>query len=202
MIRLHFSRRGGLFSMLGSLLWIVSWIVVGLAGGGGSRGERIWRTVLLNPAMLLLIAGLVAFHAHQAEESRGLGKAGFAVSLFGTGTMLLGNVVEFWVSEYFFGTQTPGWRMMGVGSLMLPIGFVLLGLGTIRAKVFTGWRRGVPLGFGLMLAAIKLITIFGMHYWLLDRSDAVGIPLGWMALGYALWSEKTNSSDLQIPAHV
>ncbi len=116
--------------------------------------------------------------------------------------MLLGNIVEFWVSEYFFGTQTPGWRMMGVGSLMLPVGFVLLGLGTLRAKVFTGWRQGVPLGFGLMLAAIKLITVFGMHYWLLDRSDAAGIPLGWMALGYALWSEKTNSSDLQIRAHV
>ncbi len=187
---------------MGSLLWTVSWIVVGLTGGGRSPSERIWRTVLLNPAMLLLIAGLVAFHAHQAEKSRGLGKAGFAISLLGTGTMLLGNVVEFWVSEYFFGTQTPGWRMMGVGSLMLPVGFVLLGLGTLRAKVFTGWRRAVPLGFGLMLAAIKSITVFGNHYWLLDRSDAVAIPLGWMALGYALWSEKINSSDLQIPAHL
>ncbi len=188
--------------MLGSLLWIVSWIAVGLAGGGRSPGERIWRTVLLDPAMLLLIAGLVSFHAHQAEKSRGLAKAGFAISLLGAATVLLGNVVEFWVSEYFFGTQTPGWRMMGVGSLMLPVGFVLLGLGTLRAKVFTGWRRGVPLGFGLILVVIKLISVFGEHYWLLDWSDAVAIPLGWMALGYALWSEKTNSSDLHIPAHV
>ncbi len=187
--------------MLGSLLWTLSWIAVGLAGGGRSPGERIWRTVLLNPALLLFIAGLVAFYARQAQKSPGLGKAGFVISVLGTGTMLLGNVVEFWVSEYFYGTQTPGWTMMGVGSLMLPVGFVLLGLGTLRAKVFTGWRRGVPLGFGLMLAAIKLITIFGTHYWFLDRSDAMAIPLGWMALGYALWSENPNSSDLQIPAH-
>lgn len=175
--------------MLGSLLWTVSWIIVGLAGGGRWRGEGIWRTVVLNPALLLLMAGLAAFQAGQAERSGGLGKAGLAISLLGTGTMLLGNVVEFWVSGYFYGTQTPGWVMMGVGSAILPAGFVLLGIGTLRARVFTGWRRAVPLGFGLMLAVVKLITGFGTHYWLLDRSDAVGIPLGWMALGYALWSE-------------
>jgi hypothetical protein len=108
---------------------------------------------------------------------------GFAISLLGTGTMLLGNVVEFWVSEH------PGWVMMGVRSMMLPPGFVLLGIGTLRARVFTGWRRTVPFAFGLLLAAIKLITVLGVHYWLLDGSDAVGIALGWMALGYALWSE-------------
>jgi hypothetical protein len=201
MIRLDISRRGGLFSMLGSLLWIVSWVIVAFVGGG-SRSERLWRTVLLNPAMLLLMAGLAAFHARQAERSGQLGKAGFAVCLFGMATMLLGNVVEFWVSEYFYGTQRPGWVMMGVGSMMLPVGFLLLGLGTLTAKVFTGWRRSVPLGFGLMLAVIRLITVFGAHYWLLDRSDALGIALGWMALGYALWSEETNSSDPQIPARV
>ncbi len=201
MIRLDTNLRGGLLSILGGLLWIVSWIAVALAGGGRSPGERIWRTVLLNPALLLLIAGLVAFHTRQAEKSRVLGKAGFAISLLATGTILLGNIVEFWVSEYFYGTQTPGWVMMGVGSMILPVGFILLGFGTLRAKVFTGWRRGVPLAFGLMLTAIKLITIWGAHYWLLDWSDAVAIPLGWMALGYALWSEP-NRSDSQIAVRV
>jgi hypothetical protein len=152
--------------------------------------------VLLNPAILLLIVGLAAFHARQAQSSDRLAKTGFAICLLGTGTMLLGNVVEFWVSEH------PGWVMMGIGAMMLPAGFVLLGLGTLRAKVFTGWRRTVPLAFGLLLAAMKLISGLGAHYWLLDRSDGWGIPLGWMALGYALWSEKTSTSDSQIAAHV
>ena len=83
---------------------------------------------------------------------------------------------------------------------MLPAGFLLLGLGTLTAKVFAGWRRAVPLAFGLLLAVMKLITVFGSQYWLPDPSDAVGIALGWMALGYALWSEKTSSSDSHIPA--
>ncbi len=196
MIRLDISRRGGLFSMLGSLLWIVCWVLVMLAGGGRSRSEPIWRTVVLNPALLLLIAGLVAFHALQAKRSGGLGKAGFAISLLGTGTMLLGNIIEFWVSEH------QGWVMIGVGAMMLPVGFVLLGVGTLRAKVFTGWRRTVPLAFGLLLVAMKLISVLGAHYWLLDRSDGWGIPLGWMALGYALWSQKTNISDSRIPTRI
>jgi len=44
-----------------------------------------------------------------------------------------------------------------------------------------------------LLAVMKLITVFGSQYWLPDPSDAVGIALGWMALGYALWSENVRS---------
>ena len=115
---------------------------------------------------------------------------------------MLGNVVEFWVSEYFYGTQRPGWVMMGIGLTMLPVGFVLLGFGTLRAKVFTGWRRVVPLGVGLMLLAIRPIYLSGGILPMPDRSGAAGVALGWLALGYALWSEKTNSSDAQIAARV
>ena len=200
MIQPDINRRGALFSMLGSLLWIASWVIVSFVGGG-SRSERLWRTVLLNPAMLLLMAGLAAFQKRQAERSGRLGKAGFAVCLLGIGTMLLGNVVEFWVSEYFYGTQTPGWVMMRIGLTMLPVGFVLLGFGTLRAKVFTGWRRVVPLGVGLMLLAIRPIYLRGILP-MPDSSGAAGVALGWLALGYALWSEKTNSSDAQIAARV
>ncbi|MBI1940527.1 MAG: hypothetical protein HYS33_03350 [Acidobacteria bacterium] len=201
MIRLDISRRGGLFSMLGSLLWIVTWVIVGFVGGG-SPSERLWRTVLLNPAMLLLMAGLAAFQKRQAERSGQLGKGGFAVCLLGIGTMLLGNVVEFWVSEYFYGTQRPGWVMMGIGLTMLPVGFVLLGFGTLRAKVFTGWRRVVPSGVGLMLLAIRPIYLSDGILPMPAPSGAAGVALGWLALGYALWSEKTNSSDAQIAARV
>lgn len=93
-----FDRRGGLLAILGSLLWTVGWIIT-LIAGGGSDTERVWRTLLVNPALLLFMIGLTGFHARQSGRSGQLGKAGFAVSLLGTGTMLVGNVVEFWVSE-------------------------------------------------------------------------------------------------------
>lgn len=188
------SRQGGLFAMLGSLLWVVCWTIVFFVGGG-SRAERLWRTLLLNPAILLFMAGLGGFHARQAPRSGPLGKTGLAVCLLGTGTMLLGNVVEFWVSEYFYGTQTPGWVMMGVGLMMLPGGLFLLGVGTIRAKVFTDWRRGVPLGFSLMVTAIVILlaTWEPSQPWLakvFPYGASYAFAFGWAALGYALWSEK------------
>ena len=196
------NRRGGLFAMLGSLLWTVSWILVAFTGGGGTLAERGWRTLLLNPAMLLFMAGLAGFHARQAGRSGRLGGTGFAVCLLGTGTMLLGNVVEFWVSEYFYGTQRPGWVMMGVGLMMLPAGFVLLGIGTLRARVLTGWRRAVPLGFGLTLALL-VIVLMALIVWTGSQPSVEGvfgailvIALGWAALGYALWSEKAESSNM------
>lgn len=195
-------RRGGLAAMLGSLLWVVCWTIVFFVGGG-SRAERLWRTLLLNPALLLFMAGLWGFHARQARRSGRLGKTGFSFCMLGTATMLLGNVVEFWVSEYFYGTQTPGWKMMGVGLMMLPVGLFLLGIGTIRARVFTGWRRAAPLGFSVMLTAVVILLILSylspVEAWMSSQpllakifpyAASYAFAFGWTALGYALWSEK------------
>lgn len=195
------SRQRGLLAVFGSLLWVVCWEIVSVVGGG-SRAERLWRTLLLNPAILLIMVGLVGFHRRQARRPGRLSRLGFSVCLLGTATMLLGNVVEFWVSEYFYGTQTPGWVMMGVGLLMLPGGLLLLGVGTIRARVFTGWRRGAPLGFGVLLTAAVILLILSYlaptttlgrtaSSWAAVSPYAViyAFALGWSALGYALWSE-------------
>ena len=199
-------RWSGLAAMFGGVLWTLSWILVSFTEDGTRSvlglSEHGWRTALLNPAMLLFMAGLAGFHARQAGQSGRLGRTGFAVCLLSTGTMLLGNVVEFWVSEYFYGTQRPGWVMMGVGLMMLPAGFVLLGIGTLRARVLTGWRRAVPLGFGLTLALL-VIVLMALIVWTGSQPSVEGvfgailvIALGWAALGYALWSEKAESSNM------
>ena len=195
-------RWSGLAAMFGGVLWSLSWILVSFTEDGTRSvlglSERGWRTVLLNPAMLLFVAGLVAFRAKQAGRSGKLGKAGFAVCLISVGAMLVGNVVEFWVSELFYGTQQSGWAMMGVGFMLLPVGLLLFGVATFKAKVFSGWRRAVPLGFGLTLVLLILIM---MAVILLTGSQTqegllgamlLSIAVGWTALGYALWSETTG----------
>ena len=86
--------------------------------------------------------------------------------------------------------------MMGVGLLLLPIGLLLFGIGTLKASVFSGWRRAVPFGFGLLLA---LLILSGVALMLLSGSRSqegflgavlVSIAAGWAVLGYALWSDK------------
>ncbi len=200
MDKARFGRRPGLFFMVGSLLWVATRVLYGFTGGGGSRGEAVLRTVLMNPALLLFIVGLMGLHERQARRSGRLGLTGYAVCLLGTGLLLLGNVTEIWVYKYLHGALearwAPGWRAMGVGLCLLPPGFIVLGIATLKAGVFTGWRRAVPLGFGLMLALV--VSAFMLTYWT-DSENVIsrlaplmsyGIPLGWAVLGYALWSEK------------
>ena len=194
-------RRRGLSAMVGSLLWVATGVLFGFTGGGGTRGEAVLRTVLLNPALVLLIVGLMGFHERQAKRSGRVGAAGYAVCLLGIGLLLLGNVTEIWVYKYLHGVLearwTPGWRAMGVGIILLPTGLIVLGIGTLKAGVFTGWRRAVPLGFGLVLALD--VSALMLTYWT-DSGDVISrnapglmfyaFALGWAALGYALWSEK------------
>jgi hypothetical protein len=198
-------RRSGLLAVLGGVLWTATWILVAFTMGGTRDvlgfSERGWRTLLLNPAMLLFMVGVVGFHVKQAARSGSLGRTGFAVCLLGLGTMLLGNIVEFWVSELFFGTQVPGWQVMGVGFLILPIGLLLLGIGTLKAGVFSGWRRAVPFTFGVVLA---LLILSGVAWMFLSssrsqvgffRAAVLCVAAGWCVLGAALWSDGNRGAS-------
>ena len=205
MLSSNLIRRSGLLAVLGGVLWTATWILVHFTADGTRDvfgfSERGWRTLLQNPAMLFFMAGLVGFHARQAEGSGSLGKSGFVICLLGLGTLLLGNIIEFWVSELFYGSQQPGWATMGVGFLLLPIGLLLFGIATLKARVFSGWRRAVPFGFALILA---LLILSGVALMLLSGSRSqegflgavlLSIAAGWAVLGYALWSDKDKGES-------
>jgi hypothetical protein len=205
MLSSNLIRRSGLLAVLGSVLWTATWILAAFTADGTRDvfgfSERGWRTLLLNPALLFFMAGLVGFHARQAGGSGSLGKSGFVICLLGLGTMLVGNIIEFWVSELFYGTQEPGWAMMGVGFLLLPIGLLLFGIGTLKASVFSGWRRAIPFGFGVILA---LLILSGVALMLLSGSRSqegfgavlfLSIAAGWGVLGSALWSDKDKGAS-------
>ena len=201
-------RWSGLAAMIGGAMWTASWILVSFTEGGTRAvlglSERGWRTLLDSPAMLFFVAGLVGFHRKQRERSGKLGKIGFVVGLLGVVTMLLGNIAEFWVFELFYGTQQPGWAMMGAGFMMLPIALILFGLATVKARVFSGWRRAVPLVFGLtlvllILAGIAVMLVSGSR----TQEGLLGamlltIAAGWVVLGYALWSEQTEARSTMV----
>jgi hypothetical protein len=198
-------QRSGFLAMLGGALWTATWILVAFTADETKDvfgfSERGWRTLLLNPAVLFFMAGLAGFHAKQSRGSGSLGMTGFVVCMLALGTILVGNITEFWVFQLLYGTTHPGWGIMWVGFMMLPVGLLIFGLATRRAKVFSGWRRAVPLGFGAVLASlmvvgigVMLITGRGSQEELL-RAMLHGIAIGWAALGYALWSEKGTASD-------
>lgn len=190
----------GLAGMLGSVMWAAAWILPVAADGTFGLTERTSRTTLLTPALVLFTAALVGFHRRQREQSGLLGRTGLVVGLLGLMMMLLGNITEFWVFEPFYGTQTPGWAMMGVGLLLLPVGLLLVGVATLKAGVYSGWRRVVPVGFALVLlllmvatGAAVVVSGSGTQERLLGAILFVGIAGGWMVIGYALWSTRVGA---------
>lgn len=78
----------------------------------------------------------------------------------------------------------------------------MLGSATLRAKIFSGWKRAISLLIVLLPGAMILLTL-GIRSLLTAeevrrvvgqwglRACIVLFGLGWAGLGYALWSEKT-----------
>ena len=93
-----------------------------------------------------------------------------------------------------------GWAMCLIGlTMVLPVGMLMLGVATLRAKVLTSWGRPLPLLIGLILSSlfpIKLVMVF----WFPELSDdgllstvGVTIAVGWLAMGYALWRDDAGA---------
>ncbi len=73
--------------------------------------------------------------------------------------------------------------LLGPGFLGMLVGFVVLGLATIRGMVLPGWC-GVAL-----IVALPVAATLG------DYGGGMVLGLLWLALGYALWSGRVGSFD-------
>jgi hypothetical protein len=108
------------------------------------------------------------------------------------------SVNRWMVYDVDFQTEKIRWSREFV--MLLPIGLLLLGVATLKASVYTGWRRAVPFGFGLtllllILAALTVMVVSGPR----TQEGLLGailfaIAAGWVVLGYALWSERSEAS--------
>jgi len=180
----------GLAAMLGAAVWWASWILNGFTKDGSvtilGLSERGWRTVA-NAALLSFIgclAGIAAAHASRAGK---VAIIGFLTTLLALVAMLAGNVIEFWVAS------DPGGSMQLFGLFVQPIGLILLGFPVFKANVLPRWGRPVPLGFGAILGLMLVVVMVRMATGIQLQEKLLAlvimtIGLGWMVLGYALWS--------------
>ncbi len=197
-------RWGGLASILGGVLWIV--FMTGHTFTHGSTQsprdasilglESLDFNRLLAIPPLLLIGGLVGARATRPRTGRRRGQAGFVIALLGLIMIALGVILETWIIDPDKDFQNPlvlgGWILFLFGLFpVLPIGMILFG---IRSRDMESRFRMLAIGIGL-LAPLQWLETFlssvstGSLTWDLIYSVLRGVlGLGWILLGYALWS--------------
>ena len=203
-------RQSGLLAMVGGAIWTTSWILNSLTEDGTRAvlglSERGWRRAL-DPAMLFFMAGLVGLYARHKRHSGKLLKAGFIITFVSLVTMLAGNVLEWWVRDFIYARGPEhhrlgslGWTISGLGFMIQPVGFILLGVATLKAKVLSGWRGVLPLILGLIPVVWILVGVMVMLVSDARSASVIFLSmiflfgLSWIALGYALWSERADVS--------
>ncbi len=180
--------RWGLFgALLAAIAWTVSGIVAFVFGVApfGPEGSLSWYLIESSDAIaeVGMLVALVGLHVRQAPDYGRLGTAGFVVAFVGTASIFLATVIYILVVD---GSLAILDILEYVAFLGLLAGFPLLGVATFRARVLPRWC-------GILLVAFP--AVFILLFFLVDYSGAARALFGpyWLALGYALWSERGAS---------
>lgn len=201
MTRAKFTRFGGFVALLGGTLWVVSF-------GVAQAISPELKGVLVGPVMFLLF-GLVALQARHATGSGGIGKSGFALTLIGLSMLAYGSVGRLVLTGEILGTPygPVGFTGLAPGALVLGVGAVLTATSIIKANVMP---RLSP--FPLLVGAVgvaaagastlahqllegRAVDIFPLQVGPVAAMWAL-FGLGWLWLGYLLWSEGNRTQAL------
>ena len=144
---------------------------------------------------LLWLVGLAGLYARSQERAGRLGRIGLGLALIGTGMAVVGSV-----SMSIFALDAL-WVVFAFGLLAQFAGLVLGGIGIWRVKVM-GKASALPLIIG-MLGLLMVFAnpddpnvsgdIAGLLR-LARLASALMIGIGWIALGYLLWSERDGAA--------
>lgn len=177
-------RWGALGAFLAGLAWVVSGLIsLAIPGQGtevlGSSSYYLLETMFCI-ASVGMMGGLVGLHARQVPSYGALGATGFYTVFIGTALMLMSTVATILV-----GREVLDWLFV-LGFLGTCVGLVLLGAATLRAGMLPRWC-------GVLL----IVAVFGIpvYFALGNYGGAMLYGLLWLALGYALWSQRGASAE-------
>ena len=187
-------RWGGLAGILAGVAWAVSGIVhfamVYPDAGTGPSGSI--SDYLIEGAHAVAEAGmlgaLLGLRARQTPRYGWLGTVGFALAFLGSALLCAITVIAM-ITKDALGEAVLGSIFIS-GVLGWLVGFPLLGIATLRARVVPRW------------VGVLLIAYFPLFAYLLSSYGWGGIALGllWLALGYALLS--ASGAAAQEPSRV
>jgi hypothetical protein len=190
-------RWGGLAAMMAGVLHVVGGLLPTPAGDQPFSPGSYLLALVGVLASLLLLGGLVGLHIRQANVYGWLGTAGFLLvftsTLVGAALVLFMMVAADTTGDTAAALRAP----LGVTGLVGLVGLLLLGVATVRARALPLPWAALPLAIGLVevLAWLVLPPLTSPLEldWRIDAFILMDMPpvlvgLGWVLLGYALWS--------------
>jgi hypothetical protein len=170
-------RLGGLASMLAGVVFLVDEIL-------GLMNPAPYLDVMFVVAMLLMLAGMIGFHALQQGNYGRLGWVGFYAVVVGVLALVLGLVL------LLSGSTALLW-LLPVATLAILVGFALYGVATLQARVLPRWC-GVGFIVGLPVWWVVSVVL-GNEYG--GSLGGMLFALLWLALGYVLWSRRGIAAE-------
>jgi hypothetical protein len=130
-----------------------------------------------------MLGALIGLRARQGLWYGRLGAGGFALAFLGTALLCVITVTAI-ISGDALGEAVLGTTFIS-GVVGWLVGFPLLGIATLRARVLPRW------------VGVLLLAYFPLFAFLLGSYGWGGIALGllWVALGYVLWSWRGTAAE-------
>ena len=171
--------------MGGGVLFII-YSLLGVATGKGDEAGPL--DLLAIVAYVLLIVGLVGFHALQQRSYGRIGRAGLYTTI---AAFVLWEILL--LAGLLGGGAGLVW-LVPIGVLGTLVGEVLYGAATLQARVLPRWC-------GILFILLMPVTIF-LGSVLTGVYSTIWAGLVWLALGYALWSHSGAAAQQQRPSRV
>jgi hypothetical protein len=182
-------RWSGLAAMLGGALFVVSAVVIASMPRGCIGDECALRPMRetglagasLMLALLLVVVGAagLVIRARDAGRFGRLGKTGIILGAVGAALPVIGSLIQ---GVLFDGDYPLMPYFVIPGVLALVVGFVLLGVAVLQARVLPRWTT--------VLLIAGTLAMLGFNDQNALALMAIPFGISWIAVGYALWSGK------------
>jgi len=196
-------RASGLALLLGAVLFLIGYALAFVFNTDTPLGLAM--TGVWTSGLLLLLLGLPGIVARQASRAGWLGFVGFLLTFSGAFLSISSFAVLYLTIRPWFAAHAPNVghqflltnpAMNLVGTFLLWGGLVLLGIATMRARIFSPWA-------GLLLIVAVVVDFFSTPGGLVGSIASplsnviLVLGLGWM--GYALLTAKGEAEAVPQP---
>jgi hypothetical protein len=179
-------RLGACAALLAGAGWMISSILTATIPSGKSPEPYGFVTLIETLHLVALagtVGGVIGLHARQSTSYGRLGNAGFLGALTGTSLLFMGLTISF-LSGGLSGSAVLD-PLLAVGLWLALLGFLLLGIATLRLGVLPQWCGA------LLIVSLPSALAFG------DYGGGAVLGLLWLAVGYALLSQHDVSALLR-----